>query len=54
VSAGTIVATAGGGLVITGGHRSEAKGSYPVAVRVRDVGGSSAGALATATVTGKS
>lgn len=52
VSAGT-VSSVGGGFAVTGSHRYESKGPYPVAVHVADVGGSTTDVVSSATVTGK-
>jgi len=52
-SAGTIVAQTGGGFAVVGTHRYDGKGTYAVAARVADEGGSTAGALSTASVTTK-
>lgn len=52
-SPGTVSALTGGGFAVVGTHRYEAKGAYAVAVHIADMGGSTADAAGTATVTSK-
>jgi hypothetical protein len=54
VTTGVISAQPGGGFAVEGGHGYKHKGDYAATVTVQDVGGSSASASGTVTVTNKS
>jgi Domain of unknown function (DUF4214)/PKD domain len=52
-TAGVISVQTSGGFAVQGGHRYDAKGTYPVIVQVQDAGGSVATVIGTARVTNK-